>query len=126
VLDPKTLSGADIAWLYRQRWSIETAFKTVKRLLGLAYFHGSSLNAVKLQLWATWLLYRVLMDLTDGVAQELELPFERISVTLVYEGVYHYTYALVRGETRTIFEYLAAKSKTLGIVKQLRRKPPRA
>lgn len=69
VLDPAVLSGADICWLYRQRWSIETAFKTVKRLLGLAYFHGSSLNAVKLQLWATWLLYSVLMDLTDGVAQ---------------------------------------------------------
>jgi hypothetical protein len=63
-------------------------------------------------------LYSVLMDLTHGVAQELGMPFERISVTLVYEGVYHYTYALARGETRAI--------KVLGIVKQLRRKPPGA
>jgi IS4 transposase len=50
VLDLAVLSGAEIAWLYRQRWRIESAFKTVKRLLGLAYFHGSSVNAVELQL----------------------------------------------------------------------------
>jgi IS4 transposase len=78
VLDPKKLSRADIAWLYYQRWSIETAFKPVKRLLGLAYFHGNSANAVKRKLWASWLLYSVLMHLTDGVAQELDLPFEHI------------------------------------------------
>ncbi len=44
----------------------------VKRLLGLAYFWVGSANGVQFQLWATWLLYAVLVDLTDAVAEELK------------------------------------------------------
>ena len=40
-----------------------------KRLLGLAYFWVGSENGVQLQVWATWLLYAVLVDMTDAVAE---------------------------------------------------------
>jgi len=43
-------------------------------LLGLAYFWTGSENGVCGQLWATWLLYAVLVDLTDAVA-DLCWPF---------------------------------------------------
>ncbi len=33
---------------------------------------------MKLQVWATWLFYAVLIDLGDAVADELSLPFDRI------------------------------------------------
>jgi hypothetical protein len=37
--------------------------------LGLAYFWVGAQNGVALQLWATWLLYAILVDLTDAVAE---------------------------------------------------------
>jgi IS4 transposase len=67
-----------VADLYRRRWRIEEAFYTVKRLLGLSYLWTGSINGVKLQVWATWLFYAVLVDLGDAVADELSLPFDRI------------------------------------------------
>jgi hypothetical protein len=102
------------------------AFKTVKRLLGLAYFHGSSFNAVALQVWMTWILYCVVIDLADGVAEELKLPFITISLEMVYRGLYHYSQALTRGDTRSVFQYLAQDAKQLGIIKRPRNRPLRA
>jgi hypothetical protein len=60
----------------------------VKRLLGLAYFWCGAQNAVELQLWATWLLYAVLVDLTDAVAEALEQPFANVSLEMVYRSLY--------------------------------------
>lgn len=123
VLDRARLTGSEIAWLYRQRWRIEDAFKLTKRLLGLAYFYSGSINAVCVQVWATWLLYSVLIDLTDGVAEEMGQTFTRISVEMVYRGLYHYSQAVQKGEQASIFEYLAQNAKDLGILKRLRAKP---
>jgi len=75
VTDAQRLPPAVILALYVQRWRIEDAFNTVKRLLGLAYFWTGSLNGILVQLWATWLLFAVLVDLTDEVALATELPF---------------------------------------------------
>ncbi len=58
---------------------IEDAFNTVKRLLGLSYLWTGSINGIKLQIWATWLFYAVLVDLGDAVAEEISLPLDRIS-----------------------------------------------
>ncbi|MBD0261458.1 MAG: transposase [Tolypothrix sp. Co-bin9] len=83
VLDPIILPPYVVADLYRRRWRIEEAFHTVKRLLGLSYLWTGSINGVKLQLWATWLFYAVLVDLGDAVADELSLPFDRISLEMI-------------------------------------------
>ncbi|WJW66461.1 IS4 family transposase (plasmid) [Candidatus Chlorohelix allophototropha] len=123
VLERSRLTGATIAYLYRQRWRIEEAFKVVKRQLGLAYFHAGSINAICLQVWATWLLYCVLIDLTDSVAEELKQPFKAISVEMVYRGLYHYSQALKRGETLSVSQYLAQNAKLLGIVKRPSKRP---
>ena len=65
-LDVARLPAPYVVALYYQRWRIEDAYAIVKRLLGLAYFWSGAQNAVELQLWATWLLYAVLVDLTDS------------------------------------------------------------
>lgn len=122
VLEPGRLSGVEIGWLYRQRWRIEDAFKQVKRLLGLAYFHTSSINGIMVQLWSTWLLYSVLIDLVDEVASELKQPVQAISVEMVYRGLYHYSEALKRGENLSIGAYYAKYAKILAIVKAPRKK----
>lgn len=122
VLDPGVLSALDVAALYRGRWRIEEAFHAVKRLLGLAYFFSGSPNAVQLQVWMTWLLYAVLVDLADEVAELLQKPFARISLEMVYRGLYHFTQAYYRGEATDPAVYLAENAKDLGIVKQKRRR----
>lgn len=34
-----------------------------------------SINGIKLEIWARWLFYAVLVDLGDSVADELSLPY---------------------------------------------------
>lgn len=119
VLSPQTLPPDVIADLYSCRWQIETAFCLVKRLLNLAYLWGGSFNGVKLQVWATWLFYLVLLDLADAVADELSLPTEHISVEMLFRGLYHVTVAANQGKATDPIRYFAAtENKDLGIVKR--------
>ena len=123
VLDPTILPPYVVADLYRRRWRIEEAFNTVKRLLGLSYLWTGSLNGVQLQIWATWLFYAVLVDLGDAVADELSLPFDRISLEMIYRGLYHFSVARQKGLAQDPVKYFAApENQDLGIVKQ-KRKP---
>lgn len=120
-LDPEQLPARYLVALYYRRWTIERAYATIKRLLGLAYFWCGSQNAVELQLWSTWIVYTVLIDLCDEVAGLLKLPFERISVEMVFRSTYYYTKSVERGDTRSMPQYLADRSTDLGIVKRKRR-----
>ena len=119
-LDPVRLPPHDAVALYWQRWRIEDGYNAVKRLLGLAYFWVGSANGVQLQLWATWLLYAVLVDLTDAVAEELDRPFAALSLEMVYRSLYFFTGAYQRGEATDVVRYLAADAVALGIVKRTR------
>lgn len=122
VLDPAVLPPYVVADLYRRRWRIEEAFNTVKRLLGLSYLWTGSINGVKLQVWATWLFYAVLVDLGDAVADELALPFDRISLEMLYRGLYHFTVAYNKGKAKDPVKYFAAsENQDLGVVKSLRK-----
>ena len=121
-LDVACLPAAYLVALYWQRWRIEDAYAIVKRLLGLAYFWCGAQNAVEIQVWATWLLYAVLVDLTDSVAEALNQPFAAISMEMVYRSLYFFTQARNRGQANDVVTYLAANTKLLGIVKR-KRKP---
>ena len=103
--------------------STEESFNILKRLLGLSYLWTGSPNRIKLQIWATWLFYCLLLDLADEVAQAVELPFERISLEMLWRSSYHFVRAQHRGEHSTWLDYVtAAENKDLDIVKPLRRK----
>ena len=123
-LDPERLPVPYAVALYFQRWRIEDAYAIVKRLLGLAYFWVGSPNGVELQLWASWLLYAVLVDLTDAIAEELNQPFAALSLEMVYRSVYFFTTAYQRGEATDPVAYLAAEAKLLGILKRKRKTKP--
>ena len=124
VRDPAVLPATDVATLYAWRWGCEDAFNAVKRLLGLAYFYVGAPNAVQTQLWATWLLYAVLVDLTDAVAATLHRPFATVSLEMVYRGLYHFTQAVQRGQASATdpVTYLAANASWLGLHKRPRRR----
>jgi hypothetical protein len=122
VLDPALLPPVYVVALYWQRWRIEEAYYVVKRLLGLAYFACGAQNAIQMQLFATWILYAVLTDLTDAVAEELHKPFALISIEMVYRGLYHFSQAYHRGQATDPAKYLAQKASELAIVKAQRPK----
>lgn len=42
----------------------------------------------------------ILVDLGDAIAPELELPFDRISLEMVYRGLYHFSVAYNKGKAR--------------------------
>jgi hypothetical protein len=119
-LDTERLPAAYLVALYWQRWRIEDAYAIVKRLLGLAYFWCGAQNAVEIQVWSTWLLYAVLVDLTDSVAEALNQPFAAISMEMIYRSLYFFTQAHHRGQTNDAVAYLAANTKLLGILKRKR------
>lgn len=119
VLDPDVLPLPDVIDLYSRRWGIETAFSLVKRLLGLSYLWTGAHNGIAMQVWATWLLYAVLVDLADDLADTLGVPLERVSLEMVFRGLYFFCLAAARGEADDPVAYLAAQHD-LGILK-----PPR-
>jgi len=126
VLDPTVLPPFIVADLYARRWRIEETFLTIKRLLGLSYLWTGSLNGIQLQVWATWLFYVVLLDLADAVADQLNLPFERISMEMLYRSLYHFTRARDQGKASDIVSYVsAAENRDLGVVKMERKKVPK-
>jgi hypothetical protein len=124
-LDIERLPLPYVVALYWQRWRIEDAYNVVKRLLGLAYFWVGSQNGVELQLWATWLLYAVLVDLTDAVAERLNQPFAAVSLEMVYRSVYYFTTAYHRGEMTDPIAYLADNATWLGVLKRKRKREHR-
>jgi hypothetical protein len=121
-LDPERLPTEYVVALYWQRWRIEDAYAIVKRLLGLAYFWCGSQNAVQLQVWATWLLHAVLLDLTDALAEALHQPLAALSMEMVYRSLYFFTQAYHRGEADEAVIYLAANAKLFGILKRPRKR----
>jgi hypothetical protein len=123
-LDPQRLPVLYIVALYWQRWRIEDAFKIIKRLLGLAYFWVGSENGITLQLWATWLMYALLVDLGDDVAETLALPLADISLEMVYRSLYFLTQAVHRRQTDDPVAFLAAEAKLFGLIKRKRGPSP--
>lgn len=52
-----TLSALTIAGLYRCRWQVELFFKWIKQHLRIKAFYGTSMNAVKTQVWIAISVY---------------------------------------------------------------------
>ena len=118
VTDPSILSALAVADLYRRRWRIEETFLIVKRLPGLSYLWTGSENGVMLQVWATWLFYSVLVDLGDAIAEELNVPFDRISLEMTFRGLYHFSVARAKGQAEDPVKYFAAmENRDLGVLK---------
>lgn len=123
-LDRAQLPTAYVVALYWQRWRIEDAYALAKRLLGLAYVWCGTDNAIQLQLWATWLLYAVLLDLSDAIADRLQQPLAAVSVEMTYRSLYFAIQAVHRGDTTDPIAYLADHARDFGILKRPRKSRP--
>jgi len=123
VRDPAGLPAEYVPLLYAERWRIEEAFNVVKRLLGLAYRWSGAENAIQIQVWATWLLYAVLQDLTAEVAAGLQRPVGAVSAEMVFRALYHYTQASQHDPTLEVVAYVVGKANALDLLKA-RWRPP--
>ena len=52
------------------------------------------------------------VDLGDAVAEELALPFERISLEMLYRGLYHFSVAYDKGKATDPVKYFAEERKS--------------
>ena len=52
---------SEIIEIYRKRWEIELLFKQIKQNFPLKYFYGESANAIKIQIWVTFIANLLLM-----------------------------------------------------------------
>jgi IS4 transposase len=57
------LKAMEIAMLYKHRWFIETFFKWIKQHLKIKSFWGTSINAVKTQIWVAISVYVIVLIL---------------------------------------------------------------
>jgi len=121
VLDPQRLSARQVCELYRRRWRIEDACALTKRVVDVAYVWTGSTKAVPLQIYATLIVYAVLLTICQQVAQVLGEPLERISVEMVCRALYHYSRAVERGACDDLVSFLAEHAKLLGIIKRWRK-----
>lgn len=58
-----TLDAGSVALIYRKRWMIELLFKWMKQHLHIKAFFGTSVNAVKSQLWIAVMVYVMILQL---------------------------------------------------------------
>ena len=79
------------------------------------------LNGILVQIWTSWGLFAALVDLTDSVAQAMSLPFQAISMEMVFRGLYHFTQAYHRGHATDPIAYFVQHARLLGIVKRKRK-----
>jgi Transposase DDE domain len=120
VLDPTRLSARQVCDLYRRRWRIEDAFAVTKRLLGLAYVWVGNTNGMEIQIYATWIFYALVNDLCADVALAMNEPLERISLEMVFRGLYHFNGFVKRTGDGNAVEYFSKNAKILGVLKAVR------
>ena len=88
-----TLPPLRIAQLYKCRWQIELFFKWIKQHLRIKAFYGTSVNAVKTQVWIAISIYvlvailkkelRLSRSLSDILQILSVTPFERVPISQV-------------------------------------------
>jgi hypothetical protein len=79
-----TLPAITIADLYRCRWQVELFFKWIKQHLRIKAFYGTSINAVKTQIWIAISTYTLIAIIKKKMKIDLSLYtiLQILSVTL--------------------------------------------
>jgi hypothetical protein len=76
-----TIPALTVAEIYKQRWQVELFFKWVKQHLRIKSFYGTSINAVKSQIWVALSIY-LLVVITR---KKLNLPCQLYTFLQILE-----------------------------------------
>ena len=88
-----TLEALTIAELYKCRWQVELFFKWIKQYLRIKAFYGTSVNAVKTQIWIAISVYVLVAILKKElhIARSLGEILQILSITLFEKVPVHKT-----------------------------------
>ncbi len=102
-----TLPARTIAQLYKARWQVELFFKWLKQHLRIKAFYGTSVNAVKTQVWVAVSVYVLVAIVKKRLAlpQSLYTILQVLSVTLfehvpIYQALAQMPDTIAEGEAR--------------------------
>jgi hypothetical protein len=56
-----SITGEEVALIYKYRWTIETSFKKLKQNFQLHFFYSETENGIRAQVWCTLIAYLLLM-----------------------------------------------------------------
>jgi hypothetical protein len=92
-----TLPALQIAQLYKCRWQVELFFKWIKQHLRIKAFYGTSVNAVKTQVWVALSVYVLVAILKKRLAlpQSLYTILQVLSLTLFEKTPIHQALAQI-------------------------------
>ncbi len=76
-----TISAATVAEVYKQRWQVELFFKWIKQHLRIKSFYGTSINAVKSQIWVALSIYLLVVI----AKKKLKIPCELYTFLQILE-----------------------------------------
>jgi len=111
ILNPK-----EVFMLYKRRWNIEKTFNYVKRNLNLSYMWSSDYTIVETQVYITFIVYTVMVDLIRKTAISLEIDQDRISFNMIKKSFFQFS----QQNKYNIIDFLCLKAKKLGIIKSIR------
>ncbi len=73
ITNQRTLPAATICALYKSRWQVELFFKWIKQHLRIKKFYGTSVNAVKTQIWIAVSVYVLVAIVKKRLALDASL-----------------------------------------------------
>jgi Transposase DDE domain len=118
VTDPRQMSAAEVVAVYGDRWTIEQAFKVVKRELGLHLLWSAKPAVVEAQVWAVLLIAQVIAAIRGELAAQAEVAIAEVSVPLLIE-----TLPALAARHADPFAILLAEARRFHIIRPPRRIP---
>ncbi len=83
VRDPELLPAVDLVRLYARRWTIEEAFKLVKRDLGLHLLWSAQWELILTQVWGVLVIAQIASALRAEIARRAGIDLFDVSLTLL-------------------------------------------
>lgn len=118
VLDPLTLSAADIVRLYARRWDIELAFRLLQDHLHLHTHWSEKWEVLALQVWASLLIAQVYHALQVELAARAGVEVFDVSLALLVRWV-----PLMLAQHQDPMSVLLAQGRAIGLIRPSRRIP---
>jgi hypothetical protein len=115
VLEPSRIDAKQLWSLYCMRWTIEMAFATIKRALGMAFLRPTGKNAMLIQIWSTLIVYQLLQDVRLELAATLKWREDEISWEMLMRRVAWYA---EQSPAVPLAQWLVSRAESLNLKKR--------
>lgn len=108
------IAAEEVAFIYKNRWSIELMFKKLKQNFQLCYFYSETENGIKTQVWCTLIAHLLLMILK--AKSETKKAFSTIAALIRIHLTSHLeVFWVIENCRRTYVKKIKTKSRSPGI-----------